>query len=104
MEITVSCSTIFLNQTWNLLLPPSRCKLEEFQFFKVLRPTIDNHSNSGLHLLIKSNDVCVYCMKRGEEAQIKQPNDIKFPSWLLASCKAAAETSWLSVDDVTASP
>ena len=75
MEIAVSCSTIFLNQTWNLLLPPSRCKLEEFQLFKVFRLTIDNRRDSG-HLLIKSKDMCVYCMKRGEEAQIEQPNDI----------------------------
>ena len=59
-------------------------RLDEFQLFKMLRLTIDNHRDSGLHLLIKSNDVCVYCMKRGEEAQIKQPNDIKFPSWRLA--------------------
>ena len=38
-------------------------RLEEFQLFKVLRLTINNHSDSGLHLLMKSNNVCVYCMK-----------------------------------------
>ena len=27
-------------------------RLEEFQLFKVLRSTIDNHRDSGLHLLI----------------------------------------------------
>ena len=51
--------------------------------FKVLRLTIDNHRDSGLHLLIRSNDVCILYEAR-EEAQIKQPNDIKFPSWRLA--------------------